>query len=382
MFFDTNTVIVTAGALGVVMGCVQWLAWLHVRSETSLAIWSAANIACAIGLGIMALPFVPKIPMSPLANFWFLLGTGLTYIGMRSFDRAPNPPRLLVLTVAMAAFAAFLTLVFIDSPTARLSVFSIATVAWLGAAAWRLARVPPTSQAFSRMAVALFLSIFCAMHLARLLAVATGIPPFLRAPATEQLAVTLLISLVCGVGLNYGAMFMVLDRLASADELTGLCNRRALLRRGQALLDRMLIQGRPLSVLLVDLDHFKQVNDRFGHAGGDEAIRRFADTLRTQGRSGDPKARLGGEEFATIMTGVSLKEARGFAERVLTAFAALEVLTEDGRRFRCTASAGIAFGAADGASVEQVMLRADNALYSAKRAGRNRVESSDLRLVG
>jgi diguanylate cyclase (GGDEF)-like protein len=197
----------------------------------------------------------------------------------------------------------------------------------------------------------------------------------------EQLNVVVSILALTGAG----AMTLSVDQIrlarsnqisAMSDPLSGLLN-----RRGLAAARSGTLYGNE-AVVLFDLDKFKQVNDRHGHAGGDEAIRKFADTLRGHGRSGDLRARLGGEEFAMIMTGVSRKEARVTAERILQAFAAVETVTQEGQRFRCTASAGIAFGTAGGTPIDQVILRADDALFSAKRAGRNRVESVDLRLVG
>jgi len=162
---------------------------------------------------------------------------------------------------------------------------------------------------------------------------------------------------------------------AMSDPLSGLLNRRGLAsaRPGTLLANE--------AVALFDLDHFKRINDQYGHAVGDQVIRRFADTLREEGRSTDPKARLGGEEFAVVMADVSPQEARGVAERILAAFAAVELITAAGERFRVTASAGIAFGSTNGEPIEHVMARADSALYAAKRNGRNRVESGELRLA-
>jgi len=182
-----------------------------------------------------------------------------------------------------------------------------------------------------------------------------------------------------------GAMTLSLDQMrlarrnqlsAMSDPLSGLLNRRGL---AAAISDTLLENE---AVVLFDLDHFKRINDLHGHAVGDDVIRSFADTLREHGRSTDPKARLGGEEFAMVMRGVSLQEARGVAERILFAFAAVQMVSAKGERFSCTVSAGIAFGQSEGVPIEHVMARADGALYSAKRAGRNRIESGELRLVG
>ncbi|MEQ1942690.1 GGDEF domain-containing protein [Mesorhizobium sp. VNQ89] len=182
-----------------------------------------------------------------------------------------------------------------------------------------------------------------------------------------------------------GAMTLSLDQMrlarrnqlsAMSDPLSGLLNRRGL---AAAISDTLLENE---AVVLFDLDHFKRINDRHGHAVGDDVIRSFADTLREHGRSSDPKARLGGEEFAMVMRGVSLQEARGIAERILSAFAAVQMVSAKGEHFSCTVSAGLAFGQGKGVPVEHVMARADSALYAAKRAGRNRIESGELRLVG
>lgn len=197
----------------------------------------------------------------------------------------------------------------------------------------------------------------------------------------EQLNAAISILALTGAG----AMTLSVDQIrlarrnqisAMSDPLSGLLNRRGLAAARSARLRE------DEAVILFDLDRFKQVNDRYGHAAGDEAIRNFADTLRRHGRSGDLRARLGGEEFVMILSGVSRKEARATAERILSAFVAVETVTHEGERFRCTASAGMAFGTADGDPIDEVIQRADNALFSAKRAGRNRVESIDLRLVG
>lgn len=173
-----------------------------------------------------------------------------------------------------------------------------------------------------------------------------------------------------------GALTLSIDQIrfakksqlsAMSDPLTGLLNRRGL----------AAIRSAPLradeAVVLFDLDHFKQINDRYGHAVGDRVICAFADTLREHGRTTDAKARLGGEEFAMVMARVTPKQARAIARRVTEAFAAVERASDGGEPFRCTVSAGVAFGREQGLAMDVVMARADQALYAAKQAGRNRV---------
>lgn len=374
MTFDPATIIVTASALGVVMGCVQWLAWLHVRSEGSLAIWAATNLMFAAGLAILAMPGGSAQPLLACVNFCFLLGTGMIYLGMRTFDREQNSRWLIALVIISAASAAVL-MMRSNSVVTRGGIFSLVTVIWMGASAWRLARVPPTGPAFSRLGVALFLSIFSALHLARLGAAVLGISAFFAAPVAEQISVTLMISVVCGVGLNYGALFMVLDRLASSDELTGLSNRRALLRRGQDLLAQATSQGRALSVLLVDLDHFKQVNDRFGHRVGDIVLETFAQVARTSLRPGDVIGRYGGEEFCFILPRAGALAAVAIAER-LRALTQERLATVAGHPTHVTVAIGLATFEPEHVppeTIDALIDAADHALYAAKDGGRNRV---------
>ncbi|MCB1500733.1 MAG: GGDEF domain-containing protein [Bauldia sp.] len=160
--------------------------------------------------------------------------------------------------------------------------------------------------------------------------------------------------------------------LAEVDELTGTATRRALLERADEAVEEFLKDGKPLSIAIFDLDHFKSVNDRFGHAMGDEVLRRFGGTVRGMLRRGDYVGRLGGEEFALLMTGTGLADAIAVADRIRVTF---EVVTRevDGVAVGCTVSAGVA-AASGRASARSLLIAADDGLYRAKSLGRNRVE--------
>jgi diguanylate cyclase (GGDEF)-like protein len=150
--------------------------------------------------------------------------------------------------------------------------------------------------------------------------------------------------------------------LAATDELTGVASRRAFL----AMLDQLLAQAEPLAVALFDIDHFKLVNDRHGHAIGDDVLRRIAAIAENCVRDGDMVGRLGGEEFAVLMPGSSLNQAAAVGERLRKACA--EAFHPPG--MMVTISVGVA--AANAASTSATLLRdADAALYRAKYEGRN-----------
>jgi len=159
--------------------------------------------------------------------------------------------------------------------------------------------------------------------------------------------------------------------MALTDPLTGLYNQRYLMRHLHGLLEGG--SKADLAVLMVDVDHFKNVNDTYGHDAGDRALQAVAATLRAQTRVFDSVARYGGEEFAVIIPGVTRDDARAAAERLRAAVADMQFEPNPGTSCKLTVSVGIAC-ANDGAdTAEGLLRRADRALYDAKHAGRNRV---------
>ncbi|AGA91523.1 diguanylate cyclase (GGDEF) domain-containing protein [Thioflavicoccus mobilis 8321] len=160
----------------------------------------------------------------------------------------------------------------------------------------------------------------------------------------------------------------ILD-LARTDVLTGLPNRRYFYERLGEAVEQARHLRRPLSVLMIDLDHFKRVNDRFGHAGGDAVLTAFAELLRGRARAGDFPGRLGGEELALLLPDTDAEQGQRVAERLRADAARLRPLDEAAV---FTVSIGVATWR-DGETGEALLARADEALYAAKTAGRDRV---------
>jgi diguanylate cyclase (GGDEF)-like protein len=161
-----------------------------------------------------------------------------------------------------------------------------------------------------------------------------------------------------------------LAQLATRDPLTGALNRRTLERAYSRLAFEAKLAGSAVGVLTIDLDHFKDVNDRYGHATGDDVLRRVAETLLTTVRPSDVVARIGGDEFVVLLSTVDKQLADMVAERVVHTLAtiALPALGTIELHPRC--SAGIAL-AGDDDTLDTVLARADSALYEAKAVGRN-----------
>ncbi|MBE9610723.1 GGDEF domain-containing protein [Chitinilyticum piscinae] len=165
-----------------------------------------------------------------------------------------------------------------------------------------------------------------------------------------------------------------LRQQASLDPLTGLFNRRGMARAGELIMANCQRQQGILTAAMLDLDHFKQINDRLGHAAGDEVLVAVSERLKRQMRGGDVLVRSGGEEFAVLLPGCNLDEARQWAERLRDALAT-QPLQAGGQLLAVSVSAGLAQWQ-PGETLDQLFVRADRAMYAAKAAGRNCVRTS------
>ena len=164
-----------------------------------------------------------------------------------------------------------------------------------------------------------------------------------------------------------------LRRSVASDHLTGLANRRALFEACELEMQRWQRAPRPLSLVMIDADHFKAINDTYGHAAGDAVLRHLATSMSATFRAMDVVARLGGEEFVVLLPNCDEDAAAAVAQR-LCDFIATHAAAVDGATVHYTVSAGVASMDADVESVDAFIERADVAMYAAKAAGRNRVE--------
>lgn len=169
--------------------------------------------------------------------------------------------------------------------------------------------------------------------------------------------------------LDFKAYLDSCEEHAFTDHLTGLANRRRFERQLDREVARTLRYGRPFCLLMIDIDHFKQVNDNFGHEAGDEAIKSLARSLQEGTRGIDLAARIGGEEFAVLLTETSLESAIEVAERLRIAIKSAEIPLAG----RIAASLGVAECPSSGQTTKALLAAADAALYEAKRQGRDRV---------
>ncbi|HEY5717227.1 MAG TPA: GGDEF domain-containing protein [Motiliproteus sp.] len=182
-----------------------------------------------------------------------------------------------------------------------------------------------------------------------------------------------LLALITGwAALTQLTMLMRLYRQAHRDPLTGLANRRSIVSYLQQELAHCRTNKLPLSLMLLDLDKFKRVNDQHGHAAGDEVLKSFAHLLISQSRAEDLVGRYGGEEFLMVLSGTPCQGAHKIAERLRLACHAEQVKVPTGELLNFTTSIGVA-EAQPGEQIEQMLKRVDDALYAAKGGGRDRV---------
>jgi len=201
------------------------------------------------------------------------------------------------------------------------------------------------------------------------------------APATIWVTIFAVQLVLYSIGAVFIIFMMVAERTVSAhknaasvDPLTGMLNRRGFAEATSRLIEREAGAGRPVTVLIFDIDHFKSINDRFGHPAGDEILKLFSIVVINSLRITDLSGRIGGEEFAAMLP-CSLDEGVVVAERVRRNFEQSGIVIEEGP-VDTTVSIGVAGGPA-GTELEVLLAAADTALYQAKRDGRNRVEAAE-----
>jgi diguanylate cyclase (GGDEF)-like protein len=377
---DVTTLFVVAICVTGLLGVLLLFVWTQDRVR-ALAWWGTAYLIGGASVVIWSIEgqLSPLLPPGT-ANAMLFVACGMIWSAARLFHGRP------VLWGAMAAgatiwFAACLMPQFVDSTIARivLSSLIVATYTSLTAAElWRERR-----KHLLRRWPAIFvpmlhgLVFLCPIPLAGVLPDDNG----MFALASGWIAVFTLEVMLYIVGTAFIVLVLSKERsvrlhknAASIDDLTGVLNRRGFMSAARLMVERFEKKKEPLSVMVFDLDHFKQVNDRFGHTVGDHTLRLFALIAGLNMRASDVLGRLGGEEFVAILPGAA-KDVAVAAERVRAAFQAAGVMVAD-QPVGATVSIGIA-GGEPGTDVTALIAAADKALYKAKQNGRNRFELAD-----
>ena len=378
MGLSVKTLFLTNVAVLFLSAATAWYFWRLYRDSAVLLWWALGTATAALAYIVFGV-FSPAPPpaISVVAATLFIAGCTMVWESMRRFNG--RPARKARMVVLVLAFAALLGLAFLLGADLRerISLFSLAMAAFAALSAWEILRGSKQEALLSRLPMALVLAAMAVGLLVRA-GVAWLHPP---TPANETFydAMGDFVPLLNSIGfvcLNIGFVIMMSERLsgrvrrhALTDELTDLPNRRFFLEQGGQFSRRIRKDGSHACILMMDLDHFSLVNQRFGHGGGDLALVAFARLLREQVPM-HLVSRYGGEEFCALLDGVALSEGTRIAEHIRATLAG-QPIDIRGQPLELTVSIGVAV-LSDG-DLDAAVRRADEALYRAKAQGRDQV---------
>lgn len=383
MQLDIHTLLIAVALATAFSAAARVLLYRLHPTVPGLARWAWAGMLGAAGLATMAMAgALPNMLSLSLAQLLIAAGMVTTWDGYRRFVGRPGLSIAVLTTLGLGAL--FVTGLLQVSQSLAMRSFANAALVGLvsGLIARELLRAAAPRHLAMRATGWLYV-INAAYFIVRALIVTqeTAVAPeSLR--FGEAAAITLLWWLCVTIAVTLGMVLMTgerlqesLDRQASRDPLTGALNRRAFSQLAQREVARARRNGQPLSVLMMDLDHFKHINDRLGHSGGDAVLCLFVAVAGKVLRAEDAFCRFGGEEFLAMLPGSSASLAVAAAERLRLAYAqeASEASQSESLPFAITVSIGVGELQA-GEEIESAIRRADAALYQAKAAGRNRSE--------
>ncbi|AZC33678.1 GGDEF domain-containing protein [Pseudomonas chlororaphis] len=380
MALHIPTLLVVSLFIFCLMGLLSFHAWSRETREQPLAYLGGMMLLAAIGLLLNSLrnldgDFVPLV----LGNVLLLLSAALNWTAMRLFaGRAPSVPGILAGAVLWLGLC--LVPAFYGTMATRVLVYSLLVVGYGTLTAlefWR-SRHQLDVAYLPALVLTLLHTTFYIVRAATdgglafdnaLSGTGQGMPFF---------SFMLFESMLYVIGIAYVTLAMVKERAelrfkaaAFSDALTGVGNRRAFMVHGEQMLAECARREEPVALLLCDLDHFKRLNDAFGHQMGDQALVAFSQVSLENLRPQDVFARIGGEEFACLLMNTREPQAVQVAERIRQDFATLSLL-EPGL---LSVSIGVVSSQTTGYDLSRLLSQADEALYGAKGQGRNRVQT-------
>ncbi|KJK16194.1 diguanylate cyclase [Burkholderiaceae bacterium 16] len=376
---DLRSMSAMTGMINIALGIIL-LAFrrAYPASIKGLLPWALAPLLCALSTAFYAMDGQwPAVLVALGGNALLLSGCALFYFGSQRFYGVPCTWKCwLALGIGCLAGITWFLLVH---PDYRIRVLLLTTV--LAAICLTHARMTwQHGRGFAPRFMAVVLAFQGLVLMMR--AATTLFQDAVNTPRFSPSAIqTTYIAAYCFASLFVclGLLLTVSERLraefeylAQRDDLTGVLNRRAVLHAGSSELKNRRGNGQPLSLLLMDIDHFKRINDQHGHLVGDRVLAHFAQTVGRALRYTDYLGRFGGEEFVVLLPHTGMEAALAMAERVRQA---VEQQSAIAGQPACTASLGLASIEAGEATLDELLARADSALYRAKADGRNRVEA-------
>ena len=387
MNLDVNTLFLVTIYVEAILGLLLLFVWVQNTSIYAVAWWGFADLLRAGSVALFGMyGSVSDLISIDLANTMLFTAFALTWTGARVFDhRRPLPILLfggaalwLVVCRIPSVAASWDIRVLLSSGIITTYTWATAYEFWRGRSEPLVSRWPAIFMLFAHGALYLLRTPFGAM-----LPWSPGTQVF----ESVWLTVLSFEALLFTISIAFILLAMAKERTehrhktaALVDPLTGISNRRAFLQDGEAQLKRQANDPCPTAVMLLDLDNFKSINDRFGHAIGDRVLQLFADVAGNCMRRMDLFGRLGGEEFAALLVDTTREKAMAVAEEIRAAFA--KATSEvDGRPVVATVSIGVVISYDAVLDISALLAQADHALYRAKDNGRNRIEVASIELI-
>jgi diguanylate cyclase (GGDEF)-like protein len=378
MLIDSFTVLLFGLLIKLVLGALFVVFWLRARAAPWFGWWSATLLLGSVTSALYMWRGPESLLSVSIGNAALVASFACCWQGARAFDRRPPlwspvllPPALWLAACFLPGFVANVPYRIVVSSGLVAPLLAMSAVEfWRG----RDERLP------SRWPVIVIFASFALFFAARIPLIGVAPFPFGALPMQAgwlgvfnlaMFAHTILLSVLL-VSLSKERLEFDQRTKAQTDPLTGALNRRAFMSRGGRLLQRHAYEQAPLCLLFLDLDHFKSLNDRFGHSGGDDVLTSFVGLVNACIRPTDFLFRIGGEEFCCLLPHTTTEQAHRVAERIRHQFE-MTMMEVAGTVVKTTASLGIASTDAFGYELDTLMRRADMAVYAAKRAGRNRV---------
>lgn len=368
-------IFVTAATIAIFVTAI----WLRDRSQRHLLFWAVAFWSAAAGTLLIALRGSLSYDMAiGLGNLFSVISGVMFWFGFRAFDRHPVPWRAGLAMIALWIGLYFLTPLIagnMNRVTVAVSALAAVLAALVAGSAWQGRKAEPLP---SRRLVAVVVGSHALVYALRILMVLLfPLVAKYGMPVSLWYGVYTFEMFVHSMFAGFSIFALIRERVergyriaAETDALTGILNRGAFMTRGAAL----LCKPGAVCVLLLDMDHFKRINDGFGHSAGDAVLVAFADEVQRHLDDRAIFARIGGEEFAIVVQ--EQGAGRVIADRIRRAVEN-RIVAHRGDDLRMTVSIGMAAGSGGAHDLGQLMALADNALYVAKAEGRNRVAFAD-----
>lgn len=387
---DVTTIAFIGMIMGLAIAVLMLLNWRLQKRQSGVACWAAGFVMAAAGIILVGLrPYIPGwlsvLTGNVLLNaFWLCI-----WIGLGQFFGKPSY-RIKGMAMLLAVNFFFIFYFFHLSPSvkARIVVFCLGYTVFSAMCAWEFFR----AGRFQKNALIYLAG--AGLCLAHMLFAGVRIVYTLQSPEISDLLsaapihkLAFIEGIIFSLVLAFFLIMMTslrlreeleanqakLEILAATDALSGLGNRRHFLETASREIERAQRYKRPLSLIMLDIDHFKAINDNHGHQCGDIVITTLGHMLAQKVRSQDIVCRIGGEEFAILMPETPLDVATQIAERLREALVGTPVPCEHAQAIHCTASFGVAELHSTDKSIYDLMPRADKGLYYAKHQGRNRI---------